>query len=238
MHRRSVLLSGITGVSAFAVGRTSLAQDVMPAPLATHPLTGVWLAMANPPLPDDPQYPAPSLLADGTVVLMVPPVQKGPQGVQFSSDMVGIWEADSDRRGHFTTVQILTAADGTLLGSVTVDGYPEVSEDGQTFIDDGSRVTVTIRDPLGTIVEEFPGVGGRAVTGIRMAPGAPGSPTGLPAGTPIAGTPVAGTPTPFATPAADAMSPTILRAGRPGRARPGRGRRRRRRRDQGRARLS
>jgi hypothetical protein len=147
--------------------------------------------------------------------------------------MVGTWEADSDRRGHFTTVQILTAADGTLLGSVTVDGYPEVSEDGQSFIDDGSRVQITIRDPLGAIVQQVPGAtDGRPVTGTRMAPGAPGFLDELPVGTPMVGTPLAGTPTPAEAVPGEVVgvpaSPDILR-GRPGRVRAGRGRRRRRR---------
>ena len=34
---------------------------------------------------------------------------------------------------------------GRILGSVTIDGYPEVSADGQSFIDDNSRVMVTPR---------------------------------------------------------------------------------------------
>ncbi len=114
--------------------------------------------MANPPLPDAPQYAAPSLLAaDETVLLMAPSSHVGPQ---------------SD-------------ASGTFLGTVTVDGYSEVSDDGQTFIDDGSRVTVTIRDPADAIVQQFPGAGGRPVRATRMGVGTPG----FPQGTPAAGTP-------------------------------------------------
>jgi hypothetical protein len=145
-------------------------------------LTGTWLAMANPPLPDDPQFAAPSLFAaDGSVLLVFPLTQAGPQGVQFNSPAVGTWEADSDRRGHFTAVQTLSDAAGTYLGSVTIDGYPEVSEDGHTFVDDGSRAVATIRDPAGTIVDQFPAVGARPVTAIRMGVGAPGFPTATPA---------------------------------------------------------
>jgi hypothetical protein len=100
---------------------------------------------------------------------------------------VGTWEADSDRRGHFTATQLLSDATGAFLGSVTVDGYPEVNEDGQTFVDDGSKVMVTIRDATGAIVQQMPGAGGPPVTGIRMAPGVPGFPTGTPpTGTPAA----------------------------------------------------
>jgi hypothetical protein len=148
--------------------------------LASHPLTGTWLAMANPPLPDDPQFPAPSLFAaDGTVLLLFPITASGPQGPVFQTAYVGVWEPDSERRGHFTATQTLSAADGTVLGTVTVDGYPEVAEDGQTFIDDGSRVMVTMRDAAGAIIDQvMPSrkPEGRPVTGTRMAVGAPGFP--------------------------------------------------------------
>jgi hypothetical protein len=112
------------------------------------------------------------------------------QGVEFVSPYAGTWEADSDRRGHFTATQLLSDAGGPFLGSVTVDGYPEVSEDGQTFVDDGSKVMVTIRDATGAVVQQMPGAGGPPVTGIRMAPGTPGFSEGT------ISTPMAGTPTP------------------------------------------
>jgi len=113
------------------------------------------------------------------------------QGVEFVSPYAGTWEAESDRRGHFTATQLLSDARGAFLSSVTVDGYPEVSEDGESFVDDGSRVIVTIRDVTGAIV---PAAWDRCPTGtgIRMAPGVPG----FPQGTLAAGTPMAGTPTP------------------------------------------
>jgi len=184
----------VTGMGAALLGMTSQidrASARNAASLADHPLTGTWLAMANPPLPDDPQVAAPSLFAaDGSVLLLFPATARGPQGPVFQSAYVGVWEADSDRRGHFTATQSLSAADGAFLGTVTVDGYPEVSEDGQSFIDDGSRSMVTIRDAAGTIVDQVMPTGqpeGRPVTGVRMAVGAPG----FPAGTPTAGTPTA-----------------------------------------------
>ena len=90
------------------------------------------------------------------------------QGVEFVSPYLGTWEADSDRRGHFTATQLLSDASGAFLGSVTVDGYPEVSEDGQTFVDDGSKVMVTIRDATGTIVQQM--LPTRVVTGGGPTP--------------------------------------------------------------------
>ena len=159
-----------------ATAHPAAAQDAA-ADLANHPLTGTWMGLANPPLPDDPQVFGPALFgADGTVLLLFPLTQVGPQGVQFNAPYVGTWAADSERRGHFTAVQLLSDANGANLGSVTVDGYPEVSEDGRTFVDDGSRVLVTIRDPAGAIVDQFPGAGARPVTGTRMGPGNPGFP--------------------------------------------------------------
>jgi hypothetical protein len=142
-----------------------------------HPLTGMWLAMPNPALPENPQFPAPSLFtADGFTIFIFPITDLGPQGPFFQTGFTGTWEPDGPQRGHFTGVQLLSDANGTFTGSVTVDGYPVVSEDGQTFIDDGSKVVVTIRDPSGAVVASFPGAGGRPVTAIRMSPGNPGFP--------------------------------------------------------------
>jgi hypothetical protein len=64
-----------------------------------------------------------------------------------------------------------------LVGSVTIDGHPRVDEDGATFVDDGSLVTVTIRDAAGAVVVVVPpGTPGRPVTAVRMRVGNPGFP--------------------------------------------------------------
>ena len=179
LNRRAALLGGSASVAALGLSslRPAAAQE---SDLASHPLTGVWMAMANPPLPDEPQYAGPSIFsADGLVVLSSPVTQKGMNGAKFASDLIGVWAADSERRGHFTATQSISAADGTLIGTVTVDGYPEVSADGMTFIDDGHLVMVTIRDATGAIVHQIMPTGEpipRPVTGIRMAVGAPGFP--------------------------------------------------------------
>ncbi|MFN8678011.1 MAG: hypothetical protein U0Z70_16645 [Thermomicrobiales bacterium] len=181
-HRRvgrRVAVGGLGIATALALGvpRRAAAQ---PVNLADHPMAGSWLAMANPPLPGDPQTPGPAnLAADGTFLGMFPVTQHGPQGVVYNTPYVGVWEADSERRAHFTAVQVLSDADGNLTGTITVDGYPEASEDGQTFSDDGSRVMVTIRDPAGVIVQQIMPTGqpvGRPVTGVKMRVGAPGFP--------------------------------------------------------------
>jgi hypothetical protein len=147
------------------------------ADLADHPLTGMWLAMANPASPEDPQFPAPSYYgADGTVLLSFPVGQTGPNGVQLSSILMGTWEAFDEQTGHFTVVQLLSELDGTYAGSVTIDGFPKVNEDGESFIDDGSMAFVTIRDPAGTVVGTAPAVGSKPVTALRMRPGSAGFP--------------------------------------------------------------
>jgi hypothetical protein len=190
LSRRTALAGLAAGGLGLALATTSIGASAQgdATDLASHPLAGTWLAMANPPLPESPQIAAPSLFgADGSVLLMFPLTQVGPQGVVFNSAYVGTWEADGERRGHFTAVQVTSDASGAFTGTTTVDGYPLVSEDGQTFIDDGSKVMVTIRDPAGAIVQQFPGAGSRPVTGMRMGPSKPGFP---------AATPEAGTPTP------------------------------------------
>jgi len=150
-------------------------------------MCGRWLAMANPPLPDSPQVPVPSVLAaDGTVILSFPVSQLGANGVEFVSAYVGVWEPYDDRTGHFTAVQTVSDSEGTFLASVTVDGYPQASEDGNSFIDDGSLVTVTIRDASGAVVVVVPpGTPARPTTGMRMGVGTPGFPGDDPDATPV-----------------------------------------------------
>ena len=66
---------------------------------------------------------------------------------------------------------------GHLVGSVTIDGHPKVSEDGMSFTDDGSLVTVTIRDAAGEVVMVVPpNTDGPPVTAIKMRVGNPGFP--------------------------------------------------------------
>jgi hypothetical protein len=155
---------------------------------AAHPLTGMWLAMANPARAEDPKFPAPSLFAtDGTVVLGFVPAEIGMNGaIQFPGSPMGVWEPYDEHTGHFTAVQAIADMTGKLVGSVTIDGHPHVSDDGAAFVDDGSLVTVTIRDAAGKVVTVVPpGTPGRPITGIKMRVGAPGFP-GEENATPIA----------------------------------------------------
>jgi hypothetical protein len=178
LSRRTALAGLGAGSLVAALGpRSAVAGPAMAT--ADHPLTGMWLAMANSGRPEDPQFPAPSLFAaDGTVVLGFVPAWVGMDGeVQIVGSPMGVWEPYDEQTGHFTAVQAIADTSGTLVGSVTIDGHPQVSEDGLSFVDDGSLVTVTIRDAAGDVVMVVPpGTPGRPVTAVKMRVGIPGFP--------------------------------------------------------------
>lgn len=173
VSRRAALAglgAGGVGLAIAAHGRASAAQDA--DALANHPIVGAWHAIT-------PGGPAPGMFfADGTALIVVQATQVSPWGVTFVSAQPGTWEPVSERGIHFTGVQLHSDATGTFVGSVTIDGYPVVSEDGQTLFDDQSQGTVTIRDATGAIMQEISTAGARPVTGIRMGVGAPGFPDG------------------------------------------------------------
>lgn len=177
----AALAGGGLGIALSNGSHAATAQDE-PVDYSDHPLCGTWLAMANPPLPENSQIPVPSIFAaDGTVMLSFPVCQLGPNGVQFNSAHVGVWEPYDEQTGHFTAIQSISDIGGTLLSTVTIDGHPHVNADGQTFIDDGSLVTVTIRDASGAEVAVVPpGTPGRPVTAVRMSPGISGFPGNAP----------------------------------------------------------
>lgn len=59
---------------------------------------------------------------------------------------------------------------------MTIDGYPAVNDDGQTFTDQSPDALITIRDALNAIVTTVPGGSPNPVLGIRMTPGNSGFP--------------------------------------------------------------
>ena len=145
--------------------------------MATHPMVGAWMATT-------PSGLAPGIFfPDGTVIITVPVTGNSPLGTTFVSTQPGTWEPVSERGIHFTCVQLHSDATGTYVGSITVDGHPVVSEDGQSLFDDSPETSATIRDAQGTVLDVLRG--GPPVTGVRMGVGAPG----LPEGTAAAGTP-------------------------------------------------
>ena len=181
MRRRSVLLSAVASTlsGALAVRHTAVAQAATPSAMATHPIVGS--------LDGDDAGGAGHgrLLRRWHQHPGAPATMPGPQGVTFVSTQVGRWEPIDERSVHFTGVQLHTDANGTLVGTVTIDGHPTVSEDGQTLRDDNPESGPTIRDAAGNVVDVPRG--GPPVTGVRMGVGSPG----LPGGTPVSGTPPA-----------------------------------------------
>jgi hypothetical protein len=156
--------------------------------MANHPIVGAWLVTS----PSDPPNARPAIFAaDGTLTVAYVPSHTDPErGVVLQGTAIGVWEPNGERSVHLTYVQAISDLNGTYLGTLTRDAYPEVSEDGQSFRDDGTRVHITFRDAANTIVNEAGGGGAevatRQVHAIRMQVGKPGF---------LEATPVTGTPT-------------------------------------------
>jgi hypothetical protein len=152
----------------------SAAQEATPTSLEGHPLIGSWVALT--PFGAS----AETFAADGSFVAGYPVVEQGPTGAAYYSSGVGVWESTGPRSGRFTAVQAITDGSGTSLGTLTIDGHLDVSEDGQHFVDDSPETTLTYRDASGTVIAAiipFQGNGPiTPVTGTRMAMGAPGIP--------------------------------------------------------------
>jgi hypothetical protein len=190
MRRRSVLLSAVSGAltGALAASRTTTAQEATPSARANHPIVGAWLVMD----PRDPLNTRPAVFAaDGTLTIGYVPTGflQPERGVVLQGTAIGVWEPTGERSVHLTYVQALSDLNGAYLGTRTRDAYPEVSDDGQTFRDDGTQVRITVRDATNTIVNEAGGGSAEAATrqvhAIRMQVGNPGFPEAAPgAGTP------------------------------------------------------
>ena len=177
---RRTALSGVgAATAALSLGQLhpATAQEATPSALASHPMVGAWMATT-------PSGLAPGIFSpDGTVVVVVPATGTSPLGTTYVSTAVGTWQPVSARGIHFTVVQLHSDANGNYVGSITTDGHPVVSEDGQRLVDDSPESGPTIRDAQGTVLDVLRG--GPPVTGVRMGVGAPGFPEGpAAAGTP------------------------------------------------------
>jgi hypothetical protein len=155
--------------------------------MANHPIVGAWLVMN----PSGPLNIRPAIFAaDGTLTVGYVPSHTDPdRGVVLQGTAIGVWEPTGERSVHLTYVQALSDVNGTYLGTLTRDAYPDVSDDGQSFRDDGTQVHITVRDAINTIVQEA-GRGSveaatRQVHARRMQVGYPG----FPEATPVTGTP-------------------------------------------------
>ena len=172
---RRTALSGVGVAAALSLGHLTraAAQEATPDAMASHPMVGAWMAST-------PSGLAPGIFSpDGTVIVVVPATGNSPLGTTYVSGSVGTWEPVSERGIHFTAVQLHSDANGNYVGSITVDGHPVVSEDGQSLIDDSPESGPTIRDAQGNVLDVLRG--GPPVTGVRMGVGAPGFSEGSPA---------------------------------------------------------
>ena len=139
--------------------------------MASHPLVGTWLAGKA---PNDISVthwsPDGNMSGNGTTVAV------GADGALTHQDpAMGSWVPEGERQIHFIFTYRTYDATGALTGTFTVEGHPIASEDGMSFWDDGTRVTVTIRDPNGAVVQQMrPGLEGAGIGGVRLVPGESG----------------------------------------------------------------
>ena len=146
-HRTPATVSRRTALAGLGAGSLSLIAHPALArkatDMATHPLVGTWISGSG---PND--LTLNHWGADGSVSLQSSTYPVEVDGVLTYNDSVfGVWEPTTERGAHITFTWITRDATGAALSSTTVDGYPVASEDGMSFIDEGTQVVVTVRDP-------------------------------------------------------------------------------------------
>jgi len=176
-NRRSSVTrrSALVGLSAGGAGLAlSLGKGVARAStgdLASHPIVGTWLTGRSAGDIDVTHWGP-----DGNMTVSGNLLSTGPDGkVAFTNVPMGTWEPVSEYDIHFTMTGANFDSTGAYTGTVVVDGYPVVSDDGTQFWDDGAKVMLTIRDATGAVVQTIGGDGSiPGIGGVRMAPGAAG----------------------------------------------------------------
>ncbi len=170
VNRRSTIaaLAGASVGMALATTRTVGAQDTA---LADHPIVGTWLVR----VPDG-SLGVNYVLPDGKWMHIGSPLgMPAPDGTTiYQSGQVGVWEPDPENEQgiHFVSIQALFDTAGAYTGTFIVDGYPSVSEDGQTQGDDWSRSYITIRDVNDEVVNVIRDDGTTPpIVGVRLTPG-------------------------------------------------------------------
>lgn len=140
--------------------------------LASHPLTGLWLASVRRPSNPEETMVVPSVFsADGTVMLMFPVSESGDDGVLLKGMAIGTWESLDYQSGHFTVVQVLSDSEGAFKGSVTIDGYPRVLPGGTTLEANSESSIMTFRDAVNRVTHVLQGAIASNMAGARMSPG-------------------------------------------------------------------
>jgi len=159
MRRRSVLLSAVSGTlaGALTLGRSQGGAARQATSSAALGLGHLDRAAAQDATPITAGHPL-----VGTWLIM------SPAGVNVATFM-GTWEPLDERKAHFTVVAVLSDAKGTYLGTATLQGYPLVGADGQTFTDMEPEGRITVRDAANGVVSDQ-GTFAAGVTATRMSP--------------------------------------------------------------------
>ena len=170
LSRRTALAglgAGGLGLALATTSRPAAAQDAA-SEMAHHPLVGTWLSGTG---PND--IAINYWGADGSMTLTAIIIPMGSEGsFTYNDQAMGVWEPISERGIHITFTWTTRDATGAPIGSTTVEGYPVASEDGMSFLDDGTQVVVTLRDPTGAVTQVINTV--PRVIGVRVRPGKPG----------------------------------------------------------------
>jgi hypothetical protein len=161
MRRAPFVVSAVAALLAIASAAPVAAEEPSPGATRPHPIVGAWLAYA----PGGPSVAV--FTSDGFVLMGNPVSTAGPEGVAMAGTEIGTWERVDDRTAHFTATQLLSD-EGRFTGSLTFEGFPAISEDGRTLLDDNTRGSVTVRDAEGNVVDVIRG--GPPITGVRMTP--------------------------------------------------------------------
>jgi hypothetical protein len=177
MSRRSAFLGLGAGALGIAAALGAPGSALGQASTTDHPFVGCWLAMVSP-APDVPPIANVTIAtADGFLINMAPVTRMGPNGLTIASGGAGRWEATDGQSAHFTSVQVLSTEDGAFVGTLTLDAYPTVSDDGTSFVDTSPDSQLTIRDPQGSVESVIPGNRDtNPLTASRIDVGAPGFP--------------------------------------------------------------
>ena len=172
-HQQFSRRSTIAALTAAGLGmsmagaRTVGAQD---SALADHPMVGTWLVRTP-----DGSLGISYVRSDGTWMHAGSPIVPAPDGtITYQSAQNGVWEPDPENAQgiHFVSVQALYDMAGAYTGTFIIDGYPSVSDDGQTVGDDWARSYITIRDANDEVVNEIRDDGTTPpIAGVRLTPG-------------------------------------------------------------------
>jgi hypothetical protein len=155
------------GLALAATARSVVAKDAA-VDMANHPLVGTWLAGTSPT-----DIALNYWGADGSMTLQTTIYPGQSDGsVVYNDQAMGVWEPIDARGIHITFTWATRDASGASRGSTTVDGFPVASEDGMSFVDEGTKVVITLRDPTGAVTQVINTV--PRVIGVRVRPGNPG----------------------------------------------------------------